>query len=174
MKLDRDEFVVAFDAGKARPEDLIAIIREAGYTSYVATDETLPAGNETNEGSLDDPVYADTLARAKRENKPIVIDFMASWCVPCKRMEKETFTDPTVASLLEQVLFLKVDTDEHPELAKHFGVEGLPDIRFLNSNGAEMHKLNDFQDAELFADSLDRLLSGSLGAPQSGATSDGL
>ncbi len=174
MKLDRDEFVVTFDAGKAKPDDLIAIIREAGYTSYVATDEISPDDNEGGAGSLDDPVFQDALAKAKRENKPIVIDFMASWCVPCRRMEKETFTDPAVASLLEKVVFLKVDTDEHPELAKHFGVEGLPDIRFLNPDGTEVHRLNDFQDAELFFESLDRLLSGSLVAPQSGATSDGL
>lgn len=74
----------------------------------------------------------------------------------------------------ERVVFLKVDTDEHAELAKHFDVEGLPDIRFLNPDGTEVHRLNDFQDAELFSDSLRRLLDGSLGAPQSGATSDGL
>ena len=101
-------------------------------------------------------------------------DFMASWCVPCKRMEKETFTDPTVAKLLEQVVFLKVDTDEHEGLARHFGVEGLPDVRFLNPDGTALHSLNDFQDAEQFSEALRGLLDGSLGAPQSGATSSGL
>ncbi len=174
IKLDRDEFVITFDAAKAKRDDLIAIIREAGYTSYVATDETSPDDNGAGEGSLDDPVYQDALARAERENKPIVIDFMALWCVPCRRMEKETFTDPAVASLLERVVFLKVDTDEHAELAKHFDVAGLPDIRFLNPDGTEIHRLNDFQDAELFSDLLRGLLDGSLGAPQSRATADRL
>ena len=159
MRLDRDEFVVTFDSGKTKPDGLIALIREAGYTSYVATGDGASDDTGSSDGSLDDPIFTDALAQAKRENKPIVIDFMASWCVPCRRMEKETFTDPQVAKLLDQVVFLKVDTDEHPDLAKSFDVEGLPDIRFLNPDGVEVRRLTDFQDAELFADSLNALLS---------------
>lgn len=158
MRLDRDEFVVTFASGKTKPDGLIALIREAGYTSYVATGEGAPDDTGSSDGSLDDPIYTDALAQAKRENKPIVIDFMASWCVPCRRMEKETFTDPQVANLLDQVVFLKVDTDEHPDLAKSFDVEGLPDIRFLNPEGVEVHRLTDFQDAVLFVDSLNASL----------------
>ncbi|MBI1314411.1 DUF255 domain-containing protein [bacterium] len=173
MKLDRDEFVVTFDAGKAKPADLIATIREAGYTSFVATDETSPDDNGSGEGSFDDPVYTDAIARAKRENKPIVIDFMALWCVPCKRMETETFSDPAVAKLLEQVVFLKIDTDEHANLTRHFGVEGLPDIRLLKRDGTEFCRVSDFQDAEVFSEVLRGLLDSSLNVPQSGATLPG-
>ena len=64
MKLDRDEFVVTFDRGQVKPDDLIEIIREAGYTSYVATDETGAGNGGSSEGSLDDPVYTDALTRA--------------------------------------------------------------------------------------------------------------
>lgn len=174
MKLDRDEFVVTYAGGKAKEEDLISIIREAGYTAYVVTgDVRADEAIATDKGSLDDPLFTAALDRAKRERKPIVLDFMASWCVPCKRMEKETFADPRVAELLEQVVFLKVDTDDHASLARHFGVEGLPDIRFLTRDGIEMHRLNDFQDADLFSEALQGLLNGALGAPQSGVTSAG-
>lgn len=65
-------------------------------------------------------------------------------------------------------------TDEHEDLARHLGVDGLPDVRLLNLDGTAIHSLNDFQDAELFSESLRGLLDGSLGAPQSGATSSGL
>lgn len=160
MKLDRDEFVVTYAGWKAKEEDLISIIREAGYTAYVVTgDVESDKAIATDKGSLDDPLFTEALDRAKRERKPIVIDFMASWCVPCKRMEKETFADPEVAKLLKQVVFLKVDTDEHPDLAKHFGIEGLPDIRFLDSDGTEVRRLTDFQDAALFSEALNKLLS---------------
>jgi thioredoxin 1 len=160
MKLDRDEFVVTYAGGNAREEDLISIIREAGYTANVVTGEVgTDESIGTDNGSLDDPLFTEALDRAKRERKPIVLDFMASWCVPCKRMEKETFADPEVAKLLKQVVFLKVDTDEHPDLAKHFSIEGLPDIRFLDSDGTEVRRLTDFQDAALFSETLNKLLS---------------
>jgi len=160
MKLDRDEFVVTFDTGKTSADALNAIILEAGYTSYVVSGVATSKQSATSdEGSLDDTLFAEALARAKSEGKPIVLDFMASWCVPCKRMEKETFADAEVAKQLEQVVFVKVDTDEHPELAKHFGVTGLPDIRFLKSDGSELRRLTDFQDAQLFSEALRKLLS---------------
>ena len=89
----------------------------------------------------------------------MLLDFKATWCVPCLRLEKETFADPDVAELLKQLVLVKVDTDEHPELAKHFGVVGLPDLRFLNSDGVEVKRLTDFQDAEMFSETLRSMLS---------------
>lgn len=160
MKIDRDEFVVTFDSGKAQADELIGFIRKAGYTSYVVTDssrDSTPDGDDA--GSRDDLIFTAALERSAREDKPIVLDFVASWCVPCKRMETETFAVPQVAKLLERVVFVKVDTDEHPALAKHFEVEGLPDIRFLKPDGTEVRRLNDFQDAELFTEALQKLLS---------------
>lgn len=159
MKLDRDEFVVTFDQRKASTDELNAIIRRTGYTSYVPADDVPLSDEGTKAGSLNDPVYIEALTRAKREGKPMVIDFMASWCVPCLRMEKETFAAPAVAKLLERVVFVKVDTDEHPELARAFEVEGLPDIRLLSADGTEIRTLKDFQDAELFTETIEKLLS---------------
>jgi len=160
MKLDREEFVVTFDARKMSADDLITIIRDAGYTSYIVSDDAAAAEPATSdEGSLNDPLFTEALDRAMREDKPLVLDFMASWCLPCQRMEMETFADPDVAKLLEQVVFVKVDTDDHPDLAEHFGVAGLPDIRFLIRDGTEVRRLTDFQDAKLFTEFLIKLIS---------------
>lgn len=155
MKLDRDEFLVTFDGGKTTTDDLISVIRKAGYVSSIVTsDSQSPVTPSKNEGEFSDPLLTEALATAKAEDKLVLLDFKATWCVPCLRLEKETFTDPDVAELLKQFVLVKVDTDEHPELAKHFGVVGLPDLRFLNSDGIEVKRLTDFQDAELFTETL--------------------
>ncbi len=166
MKLDRDVFAITFDNGKSSVEGLKSIVRKAGYTSSAATEENasrtrgFPSGKRS-----DDPLISRALARAQAENKIVVLDFQAVWCVPCKRMEQETFADPAVVQLLQQTVFLQVDTDEYPELAKQFGVVGLPDIRFLAPDGKELLRMTDFQDAQLFGETLGRILDRTSDAP---------
>lgn len=159
MRLDRDEFVVTFDPVKADESQLIAKVKESGYTAQIVsgkttgaeavTPTTLPRGF----APLD-----EALAQAKRENKPIVLDFSAEWCVPCRRMEKTTLVDPRVVERLKQVIFVRLDTDQRPEIAQKLGVVGLPDIRFVTPNGRMLRQLRGFQDAELFAAALDQLI----------------
>lgn len=153
MHLERDEFVITYDATNATVEELVRVSTETGFEASVvpSADSTTP-NIETS--------FEEALARARNENKPVVLDFTASWCAPCQRMLKETFPDPKVAALLERCVLVKIDTDEQPELAKRFGVVGLPDIRFLSPDGIETRNLLDFQGPDAFAQALDQLLAG--------------
>ena len=157
MHLEQDRFVVAYDASKATAENLVAVIEKAGFTAELVTGGETVSAKKTS-ASIDDPIFTAALAQAKRENRPIVLDFEASWCVPCKRMARETFPDPTVSRLLDRCIFLKIDTDKHLDLAKGFGVAGLPDLRFLAPDGSERKRLLDFQDATTFAQVLKQFL----------------
>lgn len=148
MDLERDEFVVDYDAARTTEDKLIATSKQAGFPARVVP---------TSE--LDDPLFfREALAKARQENKPIVLDFTASWCAPCQRMLKETFPHPKVAPLLERSVFVKVDADEYPALAKRFGAVALPDVRFLSSDGKELRRLEGFQGPDAFAQALDGLL----------------
>lgn len=159
MRLDRDEFVVTFDPAKAGESLLIAKVKESGYTAQIVSGKTtadvavtlttLPRGF----APLD-----EALVQARRENKPIVLDFSAEWCVPCRRMEKTTLIDPRVAELLKQVILVRIDTDRQPEIARKLGVVGLPDIRFVAPDGRILRQLRGFQDAGLFATALEQLI----------------
>jgi len=58
---------------------------------------------------------------------PVVVDFWASWCQPCKVLK------PMLEKLAEEhqgrFLLAKIDTEAWPDLAAHFGVRGIPDVR---------------------------------------------
>jgi thiol:disulfide interchange protein len=165
MQLDKDQFVVTYDGSKANEDKIIATIKETGYfAKVVANTPATRAGSAPTLKKPDPPFFTDAFARPKQERKPVVLDFYAEWCVPCKRMSGETFSDPKVKALLERCVLLKVDTDRLPDLAKKFGVTGLPDIRFLSSDGSEKKKLLDYQDAASFAKALSELLDGSAGS----------
>lgn len=79
--------------------------------------------------------------------RPIFIEFTAKWCGWCKKMEKTTFIDDAVVKLLNDQFYpVKVDFDDTTpinfqgneytgkELAKHFGISGLPTMIYISSD----------------------------------------
>jgi thiol:disulfide interchange protein len=160
MHLDRDEFEVTFDPAKADEKLLTDAVKRAGYTARVISGEAgVSAAQEPVTLPRGFPVLDEALARAKRENKPIVIDFNAEWCVPCRKMEKVTFTDAQIKALLQRCVFLSIDTDRQPELSRQLRVVGLPDIRLALPDGRIVRALRGFKDAETFAKELDWLFN---------------
>ncbi len=81
------------------------------------------------------------LADAQAQNKPVILDFYADWCVSCKEMEAFTFTDPVVASQMNKAVLLQADVTkndaEDKALLKKYGIFGPPAIIFYGQNGEE-------------------------------------
>lgn len=73
--------------------------------------------------------------KALKENKPLLIDFRADWCVACVELEKKTWPSEESISILKNVVPLKTDftveTEETKELTKLFKIEGLPTVVLL-------------------------------------------
>lgn len=87
--------------------------------------------------------FEEVLAKAKKENKPIFIDFYTTWCGPCKMMEKSVFTDKSVIALYNQnFINVKIDAekDEGVNLARKFRVGGFPYLVYLDSEGNMINK----------------------------------
>ncbi|MDZ7821095.1 MAG: protein-disulfide reductase DsbD [Candidatus Marinimicrobia bacterium] len=82
---------------------------------------------------------------ALSEATPLVIDFYADWCNPCRELEHITFADPRVREMLEDYNRIKVDltvaSASTDSLKEAFGIIGVPTIVFYDSAGREQRKL---------------------------------
>ena len=153
MDLDREQFKVTSQPDQPAVEEMLSVVRKLGYgAEIVATgkqeqDKPVTVRGQRASGPMP-AVIQEALDQAREQDKLLIVDFYATWCPPCKRMLKETWNDPRVVEKLERFLFLKVNTDEHPEAAKHFGVKGVPDARILTPDGTELAQIFNFRPAD--------------------------
>ncbi|HVF09345.1 MAG TPA: thioredoxin family protein [Abditibacteriaceae bacterium] len=75
------------------------------------------------------------LQEAKRTKKPIMVDFYADWCGPCKMLDQYVYTDPSVIEQAKQWVTVKVDVEKNRELAYKYEVSALPTVAFLKPDG---------------------------------------
>lgn len=88
-----------------------------------------------------------TLKEAVSSKKPVIIDFYAIWCTPCRELDEVTFHDASVVKRAESdFVMVKVDVTRagnplNERLLQEYGVKGVPTVVFLDSNGKERKKL---------------------------------
>ena len=92
---------------------------------------------------------------ALKENKKVMIDTYADWCIACKELDEYTFSNPDVAKILkEEYILVKVDftkeTEKNDKLRKKLGVIGMPTVIFLNNDGTEKNRFSGYYDKEMF------------------------
>ncbi|HBZ01551.1 MAG TPA: hypothetical protein DEO84_09565 [candidate division Zixibacteria bacterium] len=117
----------------------------------------MPGAEAVKEGGIAwQPYSTEVVQKAAVDKKPVVIDFYADWCIPCKELDKYSFSDSRVVSVGSNFVMLKANLTKgsSPEvkgLISQYGIKGVPTVVFIGSDGIEMPELriNQFERADL-------------------------
>ncbi len=93
------------------------------------------------------PYPDEVLEQAGKSGKPVIVDFSANWCAPCRELDDITFHNAEVVKQAEdhfimiKVDLTKRDTAKHDPLLKKYAVKGVPTVLFIDGHGKERSDL---------------------------------
>jgi thioredoxin 1 len=121
-------------------------------TQAISAGDHKPAPKEDSEGiQFTDAAWKDILKKAKAEKKVIFLDAYASWCGPCKLLQKNVFTKKAVGEVYNtKFINVKMDMEkgEGPALSQVYPLEAYPTLLFIDSNGKILKKVIGLQTPE--------------------------
>lgn len=106
------------------------------------------------------------LEEAARDGVPVIVDFTADWCIPCKELDDKTFSDPRAVEKMSRFLAVRVDltkgsSEYAKELRRRYRVVGVPTVVFIGGRGKELPELRfvGFIGADSLLGLMDRAIS---------------
>jgi YHS domain-containing protein/thioredoxin-related protein len=115
--------------------------------------------------------FEQARAEAKRQNRPLWIQFTGSWCLFCRKMEHETLARPEVIrQARDHFVPVLVPADDREDLVAHFGVSGLPATVVVHPSGAVVARHEGFAEPQAFV----AFLTSSRSLPKSASTEPAL
>lgn len=99
---------------------------------------------------------------AVKQGKPVFIDLYATWCPPCRLMEREVFSRKDVGEFMEKrFVAAKYDVDKTTgrELMQRYGTGAIPLYLVFDTDGELLGRIEGASEAETFMDNLRTILS---------------
>ncbi|MDP7028023.1 MAG: thioredoxin family protein [Candidatus Marinimicrobia bacterium] len=102
---------------------------------------------------------------ASKSNKIIMIDFMAEWCPPCKKMDKITFSNTNIIKKSNEFIPVRIDVDKQHNIAEEYngnarkyGGLGIPNILFLDKEKNRVRQIVGFHNVDQLMGIMDSVL----------------
>lgn len=102
------------------------------------------------------PTSDDPVKSAAAANKPLVLEFYASWCGLCEQFAKQVLVLPEVQTAVRDVMFVRHDAEESPgrESAARYRVDRYPTFIVVDRHGAEVFRRQGLPDKQAFLELL--------------------
>jgi len=124
----------------------IVILAAAGCGLAAASPAAEPAEQIEWQSDLE-----TALRQARELNRPLLVHFWTPECIPCRRLEQNVFNQPRVVEAMQDFFVpVKVNANEHPELAARYRINSVPKDVVLTPDNVELHRLFTPQDPEQY------------------------
>jgi thiol:disulfide interchange protein DsbD len=127
---------------------LAAVMLVVGVVMMPAVEIGVTSAGTSSEHLAWQQYDADSVEAAIAGGGPVIMDFYADWCAPCRELDEKTFAAPDVSSVLETYGRFKVDmtrsSEENQALATEYRVMGVPTV-IVFAGGEEVFRITGFE-----------------------------
>lgn len=102
-----------------------------GLMFSVSSGGTAPGAANESSANVRRITAAQFEAEVLQAKGPVVVDFYADWCGPCRRLSP--MLDKKAGEFSGKIKVVKVNVDKEPALAERYGIEGIPALKFFES-----------------------------------------